>query len=168
VQADANPGAAAWDRTIHGGPTTPGDMSLELKGLGTLLLIGVGLLVGSGVFLSFHAKHLTHGERAIGRVVGHKAHYNRRARKYLPVVVYVARGQGFRVTGKTAAAMSMYPMDKEVSVLYLPDDPGDAVIADFMQLYLAPTIVGGIGLVVILGAVGLGSFAVARAGWFGG
>jgi hypothetical protein len=166
VQADSAAGAAAWDESAHKGPLSFGELSLELKGLGTLLLAGLGLLAASGLFLLLNANHLSRGEQTTGVVVGHKERYHRRAgRSHAPVVQYVVAGEAYRIVGQASAARKMYPIHQEVAVLYLPDDPGNGVINDFMQLYLASTILGTLGALTLAGAVGLTVYVVRKAGW---
>jgi len=60
----------------------------------------------------------------------------------------------YDVLGSLPAARNIYPAGKEVSVLYLRNDPHNAVIADFVQLFLIPTVVGGLGLVCLMGTAG--------------
>jgi hypothetical protein len=166
VQTDAAAGPAAWDESAHRGPLSFEEMGLELKGLGTLLLVGLGLLAASGLFLLLNANHLSRGEQTTGVVIGHKERYHRRSgRSHAPVVEYVVAGEVYRIVGRASAAKKMYPVHQEVTVLYLPDDPGDAVISDFMQLYLASTILGTLGALVLAGAGGLSVHVFRKSGW---
>src|SRR5262245_34281791 len=147
-------------------PLSAADLSLELKGLGTFVLAGVGLLIASSVFLLLNYYHLTAGKRTTGVVVGYQERHHRRSgRSYAPVVNYSAPGGPYQIVGQVSAARSMYPVDKEVEVLYLPDDPKNAVIADFVQLYLFPLILGSLGLLCLGGAGGMTIWIVKKSGW---
>lgn len=132
-------------------PVTSGlGVMTEHKEVWAGLVIGVGLLIGSSVLLLFNIRHLAQGERTVGIVTGHRDFYNRRTGKVrAPVVNYSTPGGVYKVVGSLSVARSMYPIDKEVPVLYLRDDPSNAIIADFVQLFLIPTVVGSLGLICI-------------------
>jgi hypothetical protein len=136
---------------------------LGSKELGAALLIGVALLLASAGILLLKAKHLTQGERTVGIVVDHKD-YHRRASSTMraPVVRFSAPGGIYDVEGSLSVPRSIYPVDKEVWVLYLPNNPRNAVIFDFVQVFLIPTIVGGLGLVCLTGTAGLMFWTVRR------
>ena len=151
--------AAATDETA---PLSPAELGLELKGLGTLLLVGVGLLLASGLFLGMNLEFVVNGEATTGVVVDHRLR-PRGARA--PVVAYFADGNGYRFVSSTSAGASAYPLGDEVLVLYLPDDPSDATIGDFTNLYLLPTILGSAGMVFLVGGIALGVYVVKKAGW---
>ena len=147
-------------------PLSATELGLELKGLGTLVLAGVGLLIASSFFLLLNYDHLTKGEQTTGVVVGHKERYHRRSgRSYAPVVHYDAPGGPYQIVGSVSAGRNMYPINKEVPVLYLPDDPSNGVLADFVQLYVFPTILGSLGTLCLVGAFVLTIWIVKKSGW---
>jgi hypothetical protein len=144
------------------GPLSPAELGLELKGLGTILLVGLGLLLGSGILLAMNLEYVLNGEPTEGVIVDHR----RRPRGGLaPVVAYFVDGEQYRFTAKTSLSPEVYPVGQQVLVLYLPDDPGEATIGDFVQLYLFPTILGSGGAFVLVCGVGLGVYVVKKAGW---
>jgi hypothetical protein len=156
IQADAA-GDDDWSEQWSGaGPQLSHGLGpMELKGVATGLLLGVGLLIVGAFALLLNIKHLTHGERTVGIVVEHKDYHNRPSNTLrAPVVRYSAPGGVYDVVGSLSVPRRIYPVDKEVSVLYLPSNPSDAVIFDFMQLFLIPSVVGGIGLVCLAGTTG--------------
>lgn len=119
------------------------------------LLVSVGLLVAAAIILLPRIRHLAVGERTVGVVVGHRSYgYGSSSDIRAPIVRYSAPGGVIDVMGFLPAAPSTYPLGKEVSVLYLRNQPGNAVIADFVQLFLIPTAVGGLGLVCLTGTAG--------------
>jgi hypothetical protein len=125
--------------------------AFDSNGMGALLF-SVGLLVACAIVLLPKSRHLTLGERTVGVVVGHRSYgYGSSTSISAPVVRYSAPGGVIDVLGFLPAAPSTYPLGKEVSVLYLPNAPGNAVIADFVQLFMIPTVVGGLGLVCLTG-----------------
>jgi hypothetical protein len=151
--------AAASEETA---PLSPAELGLELKGLGTLLLVGVALLLASGFFLAMNLEYVVNGKATTGIVVDHRLR-PRGARA--PVVAYFAEGKGYRFVSTASAGRSAYPVGDEVLVLYLPDDPSEATIGDFTNLYLLPTILGSGGMVFFVGGIVLGVYVVKKAGW---
>jgi hypothetical protein len=145
---DWNEGSSA-----AGGPVLRRQGALDGHGLGALLA-GAGLLVVSVVFLLPKFRHLTLGERTVGTVVGYKNYgYGLNSSSFrAPIVRYSAKGDGvYDTLGFLPAARSIYPTGKEVWVLYLRNQPRNAVIADFPQLFMIPTVVGGVGLILLTG-----------------
>jgi len=165
-QAEAA-GDAAW-APESSEPTTGSVLgNVELKGLGSAVLLGLGFLIAAGVLLLLNFSHLTRGERTVGVVVGHKDYYNRRScTVHAPVVNYSAPGGVYKVIGCLSVSRSIYPVGKEVPVLYLRDDPSNAVVADFVQMFLIPTVVGSLGLLCLTVSIGVMIWAV-RKGSYG-
>ena len=128
---------------------------VEMKGAFTCLLLGVGLMIGGFVVLAPNFKHLTLGKRTVGTVVGHKDYINRRSNNIVaPIVRYSAPGGVYDFVGGLSVSRSLYPPGKEVSVLYLPERPSNAVIADFVQIFMVPAVVSGLGLICLIGTAG--------------
>ena len=72
---------------------------------------------------------------------------------YAPRVLFTtADGRRVEYTSSTATNPPRYAEGEQVGVRYQPDDPTRARIHAFADLWLAPTIVGGIG--VIFGLIG--------------
>jgi len=135
---------------------------VDMKGVWTGLLLGVGLLFGGVAVLLPNFKHLTRGKRTVGVVVGHKDYINRRSNSLAaPIVRCSVPGGVFDFVGCLSVPSSIYPVNKEVSVLYLPNNPRNAVIVDFVQMFMIPTIVGGLGLICLAGTAGI-MFLVVR------
>ena len=153
TQAEANgdePWSEEWDEAS--GPILRRAGAMEGNGL-TVVLASLGLLLAGAIFLLPKMKHLTLGERTVGVVVGHQSYgYGKSGNIRVPVVRYSGPGGVSDIAGFLPAASSTYPLGKEVSVLYIPNDPRNAVIADFVQLFLIPTVVGGLGLACLSGA----------------
>jgi len=158
VMNQAEDGGGSWEDWNEGssaasGPVLRRQGALDGHGLAPLLA-GVGLLVASAVFLLPKFRHLTLGERTVGVVVGYKNYgYGLNSGSFrAPIVRYSAKGDGvYDTLGFLPAARSMYPTGKEVWVLYLRHEPKNALIADFPQLFMIPTVVGGVGLILLTG-----------------
>ena len=161
-QVDGRSGQPAWNAVADEAPLSPAELGLELKGMGTILLVGLGLLVGSGILLAMSLNYVLNGVATEGVIVDHRL---RPRGGHAPVVAYLADGEEYRFVASTSLSPEIYPVGREVVVLYLPDDPGEATIADFIQLYLFPTIVGCGGVFVLVTGAGLGVYVVKKAGW---
>jgi len=151
MQADA---AGDVDWSEESTPVTWVGVSsiIEMKGVLTGLVLGVGFLIAAFVILAPNFKHLTQGKRTVGMVVDHKDYINRRSNTmFAPVVRYSAPGGVSDFVGGLSVFGSLYPVGKEVSVLYLPHNPGNAVIFDFAQMFMVPTFVAGLGLLCLTG-----------------
>ena len=149
-QAEAE-GDEGWseDWSEVSGPILKRAGAMEGNGL-TAVLVSVGLLVAGAIVLLPKLKHLTIGERTVGVVVGHQSYgYGSNGNIRAPIVRYSAPGGVYDTLGYLPAAVSTYPLGKDVSVLFLRNNPRNAVIADFVQLFLIPTVVGGLGLVCL-------------------
>ena len=88
----------------------------------------------------------------MGIVVGHqKFGYGASGSLRAPIIRYSAPGGVFDKVADLPAAEAMYPIGKEVWVLFVRGEPGNAVIADFVQLFMIPTVVGFLGLICLSG-----------------
>jgi Protein of unknown function (DUF3592) len=145
-------GEEAWSAETASVASSCLSSIVDMKTAYTGMLLGVGLLiVGVGVLLP-NFKHLTVGKRTVGSVVGYKDYMNRGSNSLVaPVIRYSAPGGVRDFVGGLSVASSFYPLGKEVRVLYLPKDPKNAVIFDFTQMFMIPTIVGGLGLICLTG-----------------
>jgi Protein of unknown function (DUF3592) len=158
-------GGEFWRDVTPQAPLSKDEVLGELKGAAILLLIGLGFLAGSGLFLALNLNYFLYGQRTEGVVVRLATKGSRRGAAYAPVVAYTVNGEQYRMEGSIASGVPSYQSGDRVAVLYLPDDPEEATIADFTQLYLFPSILGGLGLVVVAGGFGLGAYTVRKAGW---
>lgn len=80
---------------------------------------------------------------------------------YAPLVRFTtADGREIEYQSSTATSPPSHRVGDQVEVLYLPDDPYRARVDSWVDLWLAPTIVGGIG-----GIFGIVAVALAGIGW---
>ena len=118
-------------------------------------LASVGLLIGSaGLFHS--AFRLAKGERAIGHVTGLKGRMLTRPsarRHYMPVVRFQPRhGPPVEFQSRFGGSDPVFSIGDAVPVRYLPENPQKAEIATPMRLWLAPSVLLGMALVMIYAA----------------
>lgn len=74
---------------------------------------------------------------------------------FQPVVEFTApSGKTIRFTSGVSSTQPRYDAGESVPVRYRPSSPHDARIDGFLDLWFAPTLVGGIGLILL--AVGIG------------
>src|SRR5262245_21389421 len=146
-------GEEAWSQECASVATSACLSSIvDMKAAYTGLFLGVGLMLAGVCVLLPNFKHLTVGKRTVGTVVSYKDYMNRRTISLVaPIVRYSAPGGVRDFVGCLSVDSSLYPLGKEVSVLYLPNDPKNAVIFDFVQMFMIPTIVGSIGLICLTG-----------------
>ena len=155
IDAEAE-GVELWTEELNqtGGRLYRRQGALDGNGLAPVL-ISVGLLLACAIILIPKFRHLTQGEWTIGLVVGHqKFGYGTSGSLRAPIIRYSVPGGVFDKVADLPAAEATYPIGKEVRVLFLRREPGNAVIADFVQLFMIPTVVGGLGLVCLAGTGG--------------
>ncbi len=164
AQMKAEPeGEEAWSEEISRA-TSSGLMSslVDMKGMYTGLFLGIGLFIGGFAILLPNCNHLSRGKRTIGMVVSYKDFINRRSNNLVvPIIRYSAPGGVYDFVGVLSVPRSLYPIDKEVTVLYLPNNPRNAVVVDFVQMFMIPSILCSLGLIVLSGTAVM-MFFVAR------
>src|SRR5262245_14071410 len=146
--------------SARGAPLSAEELGLGLKGLGVVALVGLGLLLVSGLFLALNSNYIFNGELTRGVVVDIRSRPSRRGTVYAPVVAYVVAGELYRLSSNGGSSVCPYHIDQEVPVLYMPDNPRDSRIADFTQLYLLPALFGALGLVFCIASGGLAAYVV--------
>ena len=146
IDAEAE-GVELWKEELSeaSGPVVRRQGALEGNGL-VALLASLALLLASAIVLFPKFKHLTQGEWTVGMVIGHQSYGYGSGSMRAPIIRYSAPGGVFRKLADIPAARGTYPIDKEVWILYLRGEPGNAVVYDFIQLAMIPTVVGGLGL----------------------
>jgi hypothetical protein len=171
--ATTEPAYGAWkesflkaDEEAARAPQSIDEMGAELKGLCALALIGLGFLIASAFFSAFTLNYVVNGEKTTGVVVDfRRSFHHRHGESFSPIVAYVANGEEYCVDNAIGTGTRTYRLHQEVPVLYLRNDPGQATIADFLQLYLFPTIFGGLGLACVTVSGGLTAYLVRKSGW---
>src|SRR5262245_28745809 len=155
MDADAN-GVEVW--SDDGEPVTPKTLLssiIQTKEAFTGLLLGAGLMLIGVIILAPNFKHLAQGKRTVGIVVDYKDYINRRSNALVaPIVRYSAPGGVYDFVGCLSLSRTFYPQGKEVTVLYLPNNSGNAVICDFASMFMIPTVVSGLGLAILIGTAG--------------
>ncbi|MCI0359278.1 MAG: hypothetical protein L0211_12440 [Planctomycetaceae bacterium] len=146
MDADAE-GVELWKEELSqaSGPIIRRQGAMEGNGL-VALLASVALLLASAAVLIPKFNHLTRGEWTVGIVVGHQSYGYGSGSIRAPIIRYSAPGGVFDKLADIPAATGTYPLGKEVYVLFLRSEPGNAVVADFVQLCMIPTVVGCLGL----------------------
>ncbi|MFJ5674624.1 DUF3592 domain-containing protein [Streptomyces sp. NPDC093097] len=128
-----------------------------------VLLSAVGL-IAAGVSISY----LTGAERARGTATGLEwsggGSIGRRGSSSSPsahpvVEFTTADGTSRTFRGSAGSSPPAYEVGERVEVLYRADSPGDARINGFIQMWVLPLVMGGLGL----GFTGIGTaFALAK------
>ena len=131
---------------------------VALAAAGLLVLLAV-------VFAISRASFVSGAERTSGTVVGlrkrvsdrYDSSRRRRARStsFAPVVTFRdSSGRSHRFVSATGSNPPTHGVGDAIDVLYEPDDPATASVADFWSLWLVPVVLGIFG-VVMLGAAGV-------------
>lgn len=121
------------------------------------LVVGLGLLTGGFFLWHSHADFVARATRADG-VVTDQAYRtsSKGGGTYAPVVEFTTDdGSVVRMTGSTGSSSPSYARGEHVRVLYDRANPERAQIDSFMENWIGPMILGGIGLVFSLVGGGL-------------
>ena len=122
-------------------------------------LIGLVLLGVSAALAVSTASFLASATRTDGTVVAltEQTSYDREGRSsasWYPTVEFTVDGRRYSFQSSTGSNPPSYKRGESVPVAYDADDPSNARIATFWSAYLAPLIVGGLGVVFTpIGAV---------------
>lgn len=115
------------------------------------LVIGLGMLAGGVAIWYSHAQFAAHASRADGVVTDLSYHSSSKGGTYYPLVQFTAAdGRVVHITGSTGSNPSSYSRGDHVTVLYDPHSPEHAELDTFTDKWLAPLILGGMGLVFSL------------------
>ena len=117
---------------------------------GVLSLIALVLILRTAMFLLGSA-------RVTGTIVGtnvtHSVSHRRRSATYSPRIAYVVDGESFEHIPAISSTTESFDVGSEVALRYDPNAPYDARIDRFRYLWLAPTILGLLGLPCVALAV---------------
>lgn len=122
-------------------------------------LIGGGLLVGTFLLLHSSLTLVSEGQSVRGTIVSVERRVSHDSDgtsvTYYPVFTFTdANGISHTVASGTGSNPAGYETGEDVTVLYLTDAPSKARIKSFLELWLAPLIVGLLGL--LFGGIGFG------------
>lgn len=125
-----------------------------------IMLLLAAVFLGVGYYMGMNMLDLTqHGVHAPARVVDmnrSESHSDGKTSvSYRSVVTFkTPEGREILFTDKMGSSSPMEQVGDEVDVLYMPDNPGGAMINRGWMNWLFPGIFSGIGLVVLLIALG--------------
>jgi hypothetical protein len=129
-------------------PLTPDEVAHEFKRIGILFLMGLApILIAAGLLLKDW--HILSGERTTGAIVDLQG-------GRFPVARFYVHGQKYLVTSSYTNRSRIYDVGDKVYVRYFPDDPSQAIMDSFLQYYLYPTLLAGVGSIFVLIAIGSG------------
>jgi hypothetical protein len=123
------------------------------------LILGIGLLVGSGYFLSDTRQLISKAEKVRGVVVGFERRSSKGGSADYSVIEFTATsGEIHRLT---TAGPGGYTKGSTVDVLYEAGNPANARVDEFLELWLGSLALGAFGLLCV--SVGLGTWLYDRA-----
>lgn len=126
-----------------------------LRNIGILLLVNafIALMVALTLWFGWRSVRLTtQGERTIGQVIEMEESTDGEGGccVYSPVVEFTANGRPVRFEGGNASSPPAYRVGQEVKVLYNPQDPDDASIDSFYELWLVPAILAPVDVLLFV------------------
>lgn len=121
------------------------------------LLIGVGLIIGGGIFAKQRAEFISTAVKTTGKVVDMRASTSDGSTTYAPLVRYNFNNEANPVTfkHKVSSTHPSWRRGDTVQVLYNPKDKTDAMIDDGLWNWMGPGVLAFIGIIFSL--VGLTS-----------
>lgn len=122
---------------------------------GYLTLAGVTILVISSAMIVTRLRLLVNGERAEGIVVGHASRFQQHKREKLssmPIVRFSADTKLVEFQSRTGGPASRRPVGSRLQVIYLPRHPESALISEFVEFCVPPTVVALFGVLLLAGA----------------
>jgi hypothetical protein len=146
-------------------PLPPDELMHRLGWPGALAVLGLALVGLGGLFLLPSVPYISAGQPTEGIVVKIAKRPGPKGTMYTPVVGYLVDSEEYIVSSSTSSSWNAYHVGEVVPVLYFADDPEQAVIGDFQQLYLWPCIFGVPGLVLTIVGLGCGIVVVRKSGW---
>ena len=109
------------------------------------LALGVGLLLASAATFVHTKRFVAGAERATGTVIDLSVDFSSDGTVYYPVVRFTT-AEGRTVEFRSSSGSSSQPdVGDRVDVLYDPDDPQDAQLSGFFDLWLWTIALGGLG-----------------------
>lgn len=127
------------------------------------VVIGVVILIASRWIATNAYEFTEHALRTQGTVVelqqaeSKRSSNKRRSSVYYPIVTFsTSDGQNITFRESVGTNPPAYEQGETVDVLYLPDNPNDARIKDWLSLWLLPTVFFSFGaLSFLFGCIGL-------------
>lgn len=126
----------------------------------TFSLIGAALLIG-GFYLHISTQEFLSGAtKTKGEVIDFETHRSDGTTMYAPVVSYQARdGKTYEYVSNTSSSSRSYDIGEQVDIFYLQNNPQEAKIDSFFQLYFGELILfilGGIFFLIGAGIIWAG------------
>ncbi len=125
------------------------------------LIVGVGLLLGFFFVFSRTRRFLASAQEVRAEVVGmqERAGNNHRTRVYYPVLRYrTQQGATKEVVSSVGSTPPRYKEGDSVAVLYDPAKPEDVRIHSFINVWVAPLVLGSLGVILTLVGAGVTFF----------
>lgn len=93
------------------------------------------------------------GEKTTGQVIGLvQSTDSEGGTFYSPVVTFTIGERTLQIQGQTASYPPAYRVGEEVEVVYNPDNISKAAINKFSELWLLPTVIGGVAAIFFVTA----------------
>jgi hypothetical protein len=129
------------------------------------MVLAIILLVCGGTWTWKTTSFISSARQAVGKIEGYEQKKStkrsrsggtRRTTTHRPRFTFQDdQGREHKVTSSVGGSKGAFKVGEEVEVLYDPQNPTDARINTFIQMWLGPLVIGGVGLVFLsLGVAG--------------
>jgi hypothetical protein len=129
--------------------------------------IGIAMLMGTYYISESTISFISEAVKTEGTVVrlddswAGSSNFSQHSRIYRPVVRFTDQnGSQHEFISSSGSNPPSYPEGEKVALLYLPAEPGSAIINEFFSLWAGPIILGGLGIVFFV--IGAGIFLVPK------
>jgi hypothetical protein len=125
--------------------------------------LGLALALAAGISAAVVAANSgdRHADGTVVELIGGRPGYGKDP--YRPVVEFAApSGTAIRFTGSIGSVPPAFQVGEHVDVRYDPDNPHDAVIDTYWQVWFVPTLIGLIGAPFLLVGLAFGIVTLAR------
>ncbi len=135
------------------------EMKVVIIAAAVFVALGIGLVYAGAYFYRDRARLVANGHKAKGIVAGYKRVESYDDQFLVPVVRFTTdSGQRVTFVGSTTAQPGLFRTECDkgdvVSVVYDPDQPENAVIDIFAEIWSAPLLIWGVGCgMVVIPAV---------------
>ncbi|WP_420149063.1 DUF3592 domain-containing protein [Spirosoma sp.] len=138
-------------------PATPSNIFIAVFGF-----VGISMVIGSLITFQNTRTWIDRTDTVTGEVIDYESHAsydtekNRTTTFYHPTVHFRTHGgEDVTFTSSVGSSKRSHSIGGQIGVRYLPSDPGDAQVDEFMSLWLVPIVLSAIGLPMSFVSLGL-------------
>lgn len=111
----------------------------------TIILVSLILLIVGGYFGYDKYSFFSSSKKVMARV----SNIEKRHRSINPTFEYVVNGKTYTIEGANTRS-DAYELNDQQLIFYNPDDPSDARVGTFMNMWFLPVLLMGLGIVFFI------------------